>query len=354
MSLLKSTQKNAALLVFTAFLVISNSVLSQCVVTSNAGYSVQATICPKSIVVSSTSCPWGYNYNVNFDYTISFVGVPPANLYTLQTEIICNNLDVNGYYSLPVGGGTGNATTTTNPYVPVHNNTANNYGSNPSCTQATVSNLNCNSVRLKIKGPGIPNQEIDCNCNFVILPVTFKSFTVSSKSDYNELIWTTETENRNDYFTLEYSTDAISWQKIEDVDSKGDSQTEQRYSFFDYNQTRATGYYKLSQTDLDGNRNELAITYAQIGDSELSLFPNPSQNEPAFVQFTTDKGAVAEITVVNARGEKVSSITATSSSANGNLDWFSVELPTFEENGVFFIQVVVENQLVGMKKWVKI
>jgi hypothetical protein len=152
---------------------------AQCIINSNAGYSVS----PKSIVVSTTDCPWGYNYNVRFDYEIAIIGNPPGNsgLNTLQTKIYCNNSAVNGYYALPLNGGSGSAVTTTNPFVN-NNGEAYQYTTNPSCDEATVSNLNCLNIGVIIQGAGIPNQEINCNCSLMVLPV--------------------QSEKRNDYFTI--------------------------------------------------------------------------------------------------------------------------------------------------------
>ncbi len=301
MSITAQFQKISTLFIVLSTVVLASQSQAQCLITSTAGYQVSATICPQSIVVSSTDCPNGYNYNVNFTYNIQMTGAV-QELYTLQTLIDCNSGQQNGYYSLPKLGGAGNAVTTTNPFINT-DGAAYTYTTHPSCTQATVNNLHCVSLKLIIQGPGIPYQVIDCNCSILALPVEFIGFTGERKSEGNLLTWSTASENRNAYFSLETSTNGQDWKKFKDIPSGGNSVKQQDYSFLDEVNVDESTYYKLSQTDLDGTRNELAIVYIKQATEGIVVFPNPSVNNEMNVQVGEEVKGDLTFVLINDLGQ---------------------------------------------------
>lgn len=92
-------------------------------------------------------------------------------------------------------------------------------------------------------------------CTPVVLPVELASFSAERTSNGNILKWTTETENRADYFTVEWTTNPASsqWSEIARVNAAGTSDISQQYSAYHSNPaTDKTNYYRLSLTDLDG------------------------------------------------------------------------------------------------------
>lgn len=327
--------KRSFKLQITLFLLfISSFGFSQCTVTSSQGYSVAVGICPQSIVVSSTNCPNGYNYNVNFNYSVVLSGANVQELYTLQTLIDCNNGQQNGYYSLPKLGGTGSAVTTTNPFINT-DGAANTYTTHPSCTQANVNNLNCVSLKLIIEGPGIPYQVVDCNCTAMVLPVEFLSFQGYNESDGNRLVWKTQSENRNKFFTVEVSEDAKTWNHLTDVPAVGNSVELSTYNFLDAEYVYKSVYYKLSQTDEDGTSNELAITYMKKANSSFLVSPNPSLDGNLNISFDVDGKAATMITVFSEIGQQVYSRELTTDELN--LSTASVQLD--QKAGLYFVEL---------------
>ncbi len=91
------------------------------------------------------------------------------------------------------------------------------------------------------------------NCNPIALPVEFAEFTGTKQNGYNELSWVTASERENDYFTLERSTDGVTWQVVAKPDGAGNSMVATEYTYTDFNfQEDAVNYYRISQTDMDG------------------------------------------------------------------------------------------------------
>ena len=110
-------------------------------------YTVNIEIVLTDIVPVQSTCTWGYNYDVAYDYDIEIVG-SSSNLYTLSGYLTCGS-NQGIYFDLPNNGGSGSDVTQGNPW-----------NSNSDCATATIESLECNSIDLVIEGAGIPNQTI--------------------------------------------------------------------------------------------------------------------------------------------------------------------------------------------------
>jgi hypothetical protein len=335
------------------FSVSSNLVNAQCTITSTLGYMVSVSIVPKNIEVSSTNCPNGYNYNVNFDYNISISGPNASSLYTMQALIYCVNSQMNGAYSLPLEGGVGNATTITNPYIP-NNGTAYQYSAPyVSCTNATVSTLNCSTIDIIIEGPGIPYQQIQCNNTNPPLHVTFLYFDGEKKDGGHLLTWAVESEHRNDYFTIETSTDAKNWKELTKVDGAINSLEAKTYTFWDTKNTEKSTYYKLSQTDLDGIRNELALKYIPVNDSDFSIYPNPTSDNTVQITFSDNYSETFSTLILrNEIGQIVLQQDLEPVLKSGKTTYYSSDLDLDQPAGIYLIEVRSGDQLINRSKLV--
>lgn len=84
------------------------------------------------------------------------------------------------------------------------------------------------------------------------LPITLSSFTVYGEGKKNRLSWTTETEHNNAYFNIERSVNGTLWTAIARVDGAGNSQLQQSYQAVDEAPNPGINYYRLRQTDRNG------------------------------------------------------------------------------------------------------
>jgi len=87
----------------------------------------------------------------------------------------------------------------------------------------------------------------------VSLPIELVSFTGYGSGVNNNLIWETATESNNDYFTVEKTIDGQSFEILGNVTGAGNSTHLNKYSLVDYKVNRIVNYYRLKQTDFDGN-----------------------------------------------------------------------------------------------------
>jgi len=104
----------------------------------------------------------------------------------------------------------------------------------------------------------IDNVSVICGgCS--ILPIELMYFDGENVGNHNLLNWSSASEINNDYYTIEVSTDGYNWNTIKTVNGKGNSTSESHYTVRDYEYTKTQNYYRLSQTDFDGESETFKI-----------------------------------------------------------------------------------------------
>lgn len=116
------------------------------------------------------------------------------------------------------------------------------------------------------------------------LPVELISFNANVNGDEIDLKWITATEINNSYFTIERSSDTKNWEEILTVNGAGNSNQVRVYFEVDYEPMEGISYYRLKQTDFNGDFkhfNIVPVRYKRnnTGKGAISLFPNPSNPE---------------------------------------------------------------------------
>jgi len=91
------------------------------------------------------------------------------------------------------------------------------------------------------------------------LPIELLSFTATENLHKVDLNWTTASEINNDFFTVERSIDAASFEGILTQPGAGNSNLTRNYVDVDTRPIIGTSYYRLKQTDFNGT-----ATYSQI------------------------------------------------------------------------------------------
>lgn len=86
----------------------------------------------------------------------------------------------------------------------------------------------------------------------IVLPIELLAFTARVNPSGVVLSWTTATEINNDYFTIERSNDLIMWEVLGFVGGSGTTSRAVSYSFADTQPLAGIGYYRMKQTDFDG------------------------------------------------------------------------------------------------------
>jgi hypothetical protein len=84
------------------------------------------------------------------------------------------------------------------------------------------------------------------------LPVELVSFTSQCSGNHVELSWTTASEVNNSFFIVQRSEDGVNFRDIGTRAGNGTTSQLHAYSFIDTEPTSGTTYYRLRQTDYNG------------------------------------------------------------------------------------------------------
>lgn len=140
-----------------------------------------------------------------------------------------------------------------------------------------------------------------------VLPVELVSFIAKPEQKTIELFWTTASEKNNDYFTIEKSINGYSYENIGIVDGAGTSTSVINYSFSDNSPFDGVSYYRLKQTDYNGDYkySELvSVDFSLKTEFSFELFPNPNSGENINLKLSSDKDEEVLVVVYDISGKE--------------------------------------------------
>lgn len=145
---------------------------------------------------------------------------------------------------------------------------------------------------------------VNLSSSYNQLPVNLLYFTSDCEKNKVRLSWSTASEMNNDYFTVERVFNDDNWQVAGIVKGEINSSTIKEYSFTDYVSSGRVAYYRLKQTDRDGNYtyfNSIAACGRILENNTLVVSPNPANG---IFQLTFDKelSSIQSIEVYNLSG----------------------------------------------------
>ncbi|MGC4034348.1 MAG: T9SS type A sorting domain-containing protein [Chitinophagaceae bacterium] len=289
------------------YLLISGIIQCSCAqitVASTNGYVVDINVQPTIVTPSSTSCQYGYNYTVTLSYYISFRGSNlPSSMYTLQGTLGCNSGA--NFFNLPTNGGNGTTTT------------SNAWTSTSDCVGVTPSKLGCNTVNIKIEGPGISSQVVSYPVTFGVLPLTLTAFSASSEEDKIKLDWTTSSEVNNQYFIVERSLNQNDWTDLGRIDGAINSIMDRQYSYSDLHPAEGIAYYRLMQVDMDGHFSFSKIVTVDFHskNGDINVFPIPNRTNTITIKGIANYSEY-DLNIIDVNGRVIFSTGIVTSSMN--------------------------------------
>ena len=136
-----------------------------------------------------------------------------------------------------------------------------------------------------------------------VAPVKLISFTAIPYNDSVAVYWTTASEKNNAYFTVEKSSDGIYWQNVSTILGAGNSNTLINYISYDNAPFEGTSYYRLKQTDTDGNYSYSEIVVVNFNDAlAFQLFPNPTSSD---LHLKVASPLVYSVSCISISGESI-------------------------------------------------
>lgn len=111
------------------------------------------------------------------------------------------------------------------------------------------------------------------------LPIVLSGFNATAEGAKTKINWFTSSEQNNDRFEIERSSDGINYVKLATAKSKGNSTAGHQYITYDNNPLRGTNYYRLLQYNLDGSSTLYGVktvSFNVAGVPTVKAYPNPS------------------------------------------------------------------------------
>lgn len=317
-------------------------------------------VCSGAMPIDGTPQP------TNNDPSCLYSGGPTTNSPTLTPGSFCaGSLENTSWYSFTVQN-TGDVVITIGNITCVGGGSGFQIGYfTGNC--GSLTNIGCNSgsggtVTTTITGltaGQVVTIGIDGNagafCNFDIsatntvpLPIELLSFNANYNEDSKNVVldWTTISEINNDFFTIEKSIDGENFEVVGIVDGSGNSNSYRTYNTLDEKPYVGTSYYRLKQTDFDGQFEYSDLVPVKVEDviSNPTIYPNPITNN-GVLEFSTNSTEATVVTVYDVSGRIVlSNQHLTNKGIN------KIQLETNElTNGMYFISLKNGNSKTNLK-----
>lgn len=165
------------------------------------------------------------------------------------------------------------------------------------------------------------------------LPVSLISFNANVSNDNVNIAWSTASEENNDFFTIERSSNGVDFEEVATVNGAGTSTGLLNYTYADNQPVNGRSYYRLSQTDFDGTTthfNVVSVDYSTV--KELSVYPNPANaSDILTIRTGADTDENVEVSIYSNSGQLVKSEIVNGSS--------SVSIHNNLKSGFYMLQI---------------
>ena len=184
-----------------------------------------------------------------------------------------------------------------------------------------------------------------------VVPISLLTFTGMVETKANLLQWATASELNNDFFTLQRSTDGgNTFVKVTTVDGAGNSNTTKSYSYRDQKTQNGTVYYRLLQTDFNGQTKQVgqvALTRTATNLMIAGVSPVPARDNLK-VQFSTTANQNLTVRLYDVFGRTMSEREVTATAGQQTLTF---DVSDFA-SGTYFVLISNGKEL-KVQKFVK-
>jgi hypothetical protein len=141
--------------------------------------------------------------------------------------------------------------------------------------------------------------------NTTPLPIELLSNTAECSGNEVVVKWSTASETNNSYFTLEKSIDGSHFTTLATIPGAGTTTSVENYSYTDHNSYSGTSYYRLSQTDYNGDSKTFnVITAYGCADENANVNAFNEQNGTIAIVIDGEAGAYSAV-LYDALGKKL-------------------------------------------------
>jgi len=213
----------------------------------------------------------------------------------------------------------------------------------------TVSPIIPTTYVVEVSSGGICENQFDTiNIDICsILPVNLLGFTATCNENYSLIEWQTASEINNDYFVLEKAANDMIFVPITTINGNGNSSIINHYSFQDFSSNYNPTYYRLTQVDFDGNKEEFGVITLNNCEKVSYEIDNVSiVNNNFVINYKTDRAIKSEIIITDIRGRVVSQENKT---LYPNEQQTTINNATLISGAIYFVNVVTSQSVYSGK-----
>lgn len=149
---------------------------------------------------------------------------------------------------------------------------------------------------------GSTSNFVSQNTGMMVLPLKWISFTAQKQNNKVLLQWNTGYENNMSGFIIEHSANGNDWKSIGIIQITNNNIENHQYSYFDNTPAIGTNYYRIKQTDRDGNYSYSETKRVSMNEeNSFTLLANPVVNRMLQIQLNSNSSKV--ITLLNSDGK---------------------------------------------------
>jgi hypothetical protein len=141
------------------------------------------------------------------------------------------------------------------------------------------------------------------------LPIELAYYRAEVTGDEVVSTWKTLQERNNHFFTVEKTVDFETYFEVGTIDGQGSSLEEHTYSISDDSPLTGRSYYRLKQTDFDGNfsfSDPVMIDFDGVASPVLKAYPNPSNGKQITLEVRGFENIqMVPVNIYNQQGQKV-------------------------------------------------
>ncbi|MEQ9306212.1 MAG: T9SS type A sorting domain-containing protein, partial [Marinoscillum sp.] len=144
--------------------------------------------------------------------------------------------------------------------------------------------------------------------NSIILPIELRELNVKEDAHGVLISWSTYTETNNDYFSIERSRDGKATETIAEVTGSGTTKSARAYQTRDNSPLAGLSFYRLKQTDFDGQFSHSKwVSFENIDEDHVrfSIFPNPSSGKEIDLTFNYLTNVPLSIRITDLSGQTI-------------------------------------------------
>ncbi len=174
-----------------------------------------------------------------------------------------------------------------------------------------------------------------------ILPVQLIMFNGRAEKSDAIIEWVTASEENNESFSVEKAGMDLQFISVGNLPGAGNSSTEKRYQFVDHNESMSSSevvYYRLKQTDNNGNHTYFGPIAVQLGSSAHEITVYPAVSDGTF--FVSGDLKNAEAKIYSLTGQQVHSDLLQGSAVGESS---RIVLPP-SPNGIYLLKITMQGQ----------